>query len=204
MLDDKNKTVVKEILSTLKNEVEILFFISKTCEYCPQERELLNQISEVSKVKISELDLNSDEAKKYEVTEAPTLIFSKNPNIRIMGLPSGHEFRNFLDTILMIDSQETKLGDDVKAELKKIDKKVDIKVFVTPTCPYCPTAVFTAHQFALENSKVISTMVEATEFPKLAQKHGVMSVPKTIVNDKIGWEGAAPPNVSLKKLMELL
>ena len=202
MLDDKNKTEVKKILSPLKSEVELLFFVSETCEYCPQEKELLSQISEVSTVKVRELNIKSDEAKKLKVTSAPVVVFSKYPNIKFMGLPSGHEFRNFLDTILMVDSGKTELKDEVKLELKKLDKEVDLKVFVTPTCPYCPQAVFIAHQFAMENPKVTSTMVESMEFPDLAQKHGVMSVPKTVINDEKSWEGAAPAHAVLKKIME--
>jgi hypothetical protein len=34
--------------------------------------------------------------------------------------------------------------------------------------------------------------VEANEFPDLAQRYGVMAVPKTVVNDRIGFEGALP------------
>jgi glutaredoxin len=36
-----------------------------------------------------------------------------------------------------------------------------------PTCPYCPKAVRTAHQFAMENPHIVADMVEATEFAEL-------------------------------------
>jgi hypothetical protein len=34
--------------------------------------------------------------------------------------------------------------------------------------------------------------VEATEFPDLAQRYMVMAVPKTVVNDRVSFEGAMP------------
>jgi hypothetical protein len=42
--------------------------------------------------------------------------------------------------------QDTSAGtndipDDLRAKIVAIDKPVDIKVFVTPTCPYCPGTV---------------------------------------------------------------
>lgn len=204
MLDEKNKAAVKDILSKMKDDVEVMFFTSKDCKYCPNEKKLLSDIAKVSNLKIKELDLKSEEAKKYGVEHAPAVIFSKNPQIRFVGLPSGHEFRNFLDTILMVSGHDTEIKDEVKEGLKELKEPVDIKVFVTPTCPYCPAAVHTAHQFAALSDKVTSTMIEATEFPELSQKHGVMSVPKIVINDNKSWEGAVPEHIFLKKIKEAL
>jgi len=58
---------------------------------------------------------------------------------------------------------------------------VDIKVFVTPSCPHCPRAVALAHRMAVESPHIRATCVEATEFMDLAQKYRVTGVPKTIV-----------------------
>jgi predicted DsbA family dithiol-disulfide isomerase len=34
--------------------------------------------------------------------------------------------------------------------------------------------------------------VDATEFPDLAQQYGVRAVPRTIVNDRVSFDGAYP------------
>ncbi|MBR9689984.1 MAG: glutaredoxin [Candidatus Altiarchaeota archaeon] len=204
MLDEKNQSAVKEILSSMEKEVELLLFTKDKCKFCPIEKELLAQISEIGKVKVSEFSLDSNEAKKYGVEIAPTVVFKDKPNMRISGIPSGHEFRPFLDTLIMVSNGKTELSNELKAELKKIDKSVEIKVFVTPTCPYCTKMVFAAHQFAMENANIQSTMVEATEFPELSQKNSVMSVPKTVLNDTTSFEGAVPEHIFIKKILELL
>ena len=49
-----------------------------------------------------------------------------------------------------------------------------------------------AHKFAMESDFITADMVEAMEFPHLAQKYGVMGVPKTVANEKGVLEGSVP------------
>jgi predicted DsbA family dithiol-disulfide isomerase len=49
-----------------------------------------------------------------------------------------------------------------------------------------------AHKLAMENDLVRADMVEATEFPHLANKYRVRGVPLTVVNDRTFIEGARP------------
>jgi predicted DsbA family dithiol-disulfide isomerase len=50
-----------------------------------------------------------------------------------------------------------------------------------------------AHQFALESDLITADMVEATEFPHLAQRYSVRAVPRTIINETGVIEGSLPP-----------
>lgn len=61
-----------------------------------------------------------------------------------------------------------------------------------------------AHQFAMESDKITADMVEAMEFPHLAQRYGVMGVPKTVANDKSVAEGALPEQHLLANIMDLV
>jgi predicted DsbA family dithiol-disulfide isomerase len=63
--------------------------------------------------------------------------------------------------------------------------------------------VLLAHKLALASDKVTAAMVEATEFPHLANKYQVYGVPRTVVNDVIHIEGAAPESMLLDKLAVL-
>jgi hypothetical protein len=49
-----------------------------------------------------------------------------------------------------------------------------------------------AHQLAVASDLIRGDCVEATEFPDLAQRYSVMAVPKTVVNDRVSFEGALP------------
>ena len=45
---------------------------------------------------------------------------------------------------------------------------------------------------AVESERVTVDVVEASEFPDLARRYGVRSVPRTIVNGERAVEGALP------------
>jgi predicted DsbA family dithiol-disulfide isomerase len=57
---------------------------------------------------------------------------------------------------------------------------------------------------AVASDMVSAEMVEATEFPHLAQKYRVMGVPRSIINEKVHIEGAAPEPMVLDKIREAL
>jgi glutaredoxin-like protein len=117
---------------------------------------------------------------------------SKAYGIYYYGMPTGYEFGSLIEDIISVSSSESGLLPKSRDAIKKIDKDVDIKVFVTPSCPYCPKAVLTAHRLALENPKIKASMIEATEFMELSEKYGVMGVPKVVINGSTSFEGAIP------------
>jgi len=49
-----------------------------------------------------------------------------------------------------------------------------------------------AQHMAIASPKVRAECIEATEFPELARRYQVMAVPKIVINDKVGFEGALP------------
>jgi predicted DsbA family dithiol-disulfide isomerase len=49
-----------------------------------------------------------------------------------------------------------------------------------------------AHHLAVASEWIRGDCVEATEFPDLARRYMVMAVPKTVVNDRVSFEGAVP------------
>jgi alkyl hydroperoxide reductase subunit AhpF len=76
--------------------------------------------------------------------------------------------------------------------------------FFTPTCPFCPQAVVLGHKMALGGERVTSSMVEVVEFPYLAYRYGVRAVPKIVINDAVGVEGAIPEDFLVQKVVEVL
>jgi glutaredoxin-like protein len=204
MLNPEQKQTVKKILEPLKKEVELVLFTSDDCEHCDTEKELLSELAGLGKVKVTEDTLGSKLAKEMGVESAPMLLFRDEPGVRFAGLPSGHEFRTLLDLTLMVAKGDSGLNPETRKTVAGIKSPVEILVFITPTCPYCPMAVFKAHQFAIENPKFTSTMVEAIEFPELSRKHQVMSVPKVVINGKASFVGAVPETKFLEKIREAL
>ncbi len=61
-----------------------------------------------------------------------------------------------------------------------------------------------AHRLAMESEWITADMVEATEFPHLANKYQVYGVPRTVINETIHIEGAVPEPVLVNKVMQVL
>lgn len=45
---------------------------------------------------------------------------------------------------------------------------------------------------AVESSRVTADVIEATEFPDLARRYMVRSVPKVVINEEVEFVGALP------------
>ncbi|USG99479.1 thioredoxin family protein [Thermococcus argininiproducens] len=221
LISDGDKKIIKEeFFSKLVNPVKIIVFIGKeNCQYCDQLKQLVHEISELSDLvtyEIHDFDNEKDLAEKYRIDVAPAVVITqdgKDLGVRYFGLPAGHEFGSFLEDIVDVSKGETDLLEETKEVLRGINKDVQIYVFVTPTCPYCPMAVRMAHKFAIENAlggndKILGDMIEAIEFPGLAEQYNVMAVPKVVIRvngeDKVSFEGAYPEKMFLEKLLEAL
>jgi len=204
--EEDKKEISKIFESRLKGDVNIMVFTSNdksVCMYCKETVDLLNELASLSnKIKIKKYDINenSKEAKFMGIDKVPAIVLGGKVihNLYYFGIPTGYEFASLLEDIIDVSAGETRLSPSTKEALKKINKPVDIKVFVTPTCPWCPRAVRTAHQFTIENNKIKSSMIEATEFPELSQSYEVMAVPKIVINEKESFEGAQPEEVFLE------
>ncbi|MCX8192570.1 MAG: thioredoxin family protein [Nitrososphaeria archaeon] len=194
----------------LENDVRIVLITKKEdCEYCETARQLVEEISLISeKLKPEFYDLEKDKEliSKWRIDKVPaTLLFGEKEYwVRFFGLPSGYEFTTFIEDIIDVSRRTSRLSPKTKDVLKKIDKPIHIQVFVTPSCPYCPRVVRLAHQFAIENTMITGDMIESLEFQDLARHYNVLSVPKTVVNDEIFFEGAVPEPIFLQQVLKAL
>lgn len=179
----------------LVNPVTLTMFTQELeCDYCQEARELAQELGSLSdKIKVEVLDFVKDKEKasEYGVDKVPAIVIRgpKGNHVNFFGIPAGYEFNTLVKDIVQLSRGQTDLSPETRQALSNVKAPVHIKVFVTPTCPYCPGAVSLAHQFAMENSNIIADMIEINEFPQLAIKYGVMGVPKTVINENIEMLG---------------
>jgi predicted DsbA family dithiol-disulfide isomerase len=64
--------------------------------------------------------------------------------------------------------------------------------------------VVLAHKLAIASKWITADMVEASEFPHLANKYQVYGVPRTVINEVIHIEGAAPEQMLMTDLMTVM
>lgn len=199
---------LREIFIDLKQPVTALLFTSQDeCAYCEQTRQLLEEVTaldEKFELRVADMDEEADLARQYKIDKTPALaLLTKDGDelidhgIRFYGIPSGHEFTSLIHDLVLVSTRETGLTEKTRAFLAGLDKPVHLQVFVTPTCPYCPSAVVLAHRMALASPMVTADMVEANEFPELSEQFGVSGVPHTIINNGKGELLGANPEEAL-------
>jgi len=149
---------------------------------------------------------DTDKVKRYKIDKIPATVVEgeKDYGIRFYGIPAGYEFVSLIGSMMAVSKGESDLSEETKAALGKLKDAVHIQVFVTLTCPYCPSAVEMAHKLAIASDLITADMVESAEFPHLSHKYNVMSVPKVIINEDIQFEGALPEKEFVENVMKIL
>ena len=211
-LDDQIKAELSKQLSVLTKNVKLIMFTQELeCQYCRETKQILTELSEVSdKISLEVKNFINDkaDAEKFGVDKIPATVVvdenGKDYGIKFYGIPSGYEFASLLEDIKLLGTGITGFDPQTENEIKNLDSDVHMQVFVTPTCPYCPQAVITAHKFAYLNDRVKSDMIESTEFPHLSNKYNVRGVPRTVINENTFIEGAAPEQMVFDKVKEAL
>ena len=171
------------------------------CQTCEPFREIAEALVDASadKLSLTILDDYEGEVPLLEVTSP-----GQEARIRFQGLPAGLEFAALLETIEHLSGGDSGLSPDSLASLEGLKEDLELMVFVTPTCPYCPGAVTMANRMAMASEHVRAVAVEANEFPALSQRFGVRGVPQTVVNQSGVFVGALPEAEFLGRALALV
>lgn len=208
---------VKREMSKLKDKVVLKLFTDyktqedgmklRKCMACDGTSELLKTLEDLSdgKLKIEEISTeeNKEEANRFKVTKIPAILFvDKNDKeiIRYLANPTGSELVPFLNSIQYFSGVRPYYADQILTHLKKIDKS-KMKIFITPTCPYCPATVPVLTLFAIvSKGKITVEVIDVNMNPDLGMKYKVQGVPHTVVNEKDHIYGMFSPQDLLDKL----
>ena len=207
LIDEKAKIELQPVLAMLVNPVKLIFFTQKNaCPGCEAQEELLRDLTALSKkleLEVYDFVLNGDQVMNYRIDKIPAtaVIGERDNGIRFYGLTAGYEFASLLEAVMMVSSGQSDLDPQLEELVKSIKTPVHMQVMVTLTCPYCPNMVHVAHQFAYLNENIRADMVEASEFPPIAQKYNVTGVPKTIINETRELVGMQPEEEFLRQVV---
>jgi thioredoxin family protein len=61
--------------------------------------------------------------------------------------------------------------------------------------------VLLAYRCALATPRITARGIEASEFPALANRHGVLAVPAIAIDDRSAWVGNVPEDVFVERLV---
>lgn len=205
-ITEKTRKLLRQELAVMKEPVTIVAVLSDEIDepfslFC---RKLLQELSALSDKIIPVFEKpGSITAEKYKVSRTPTLLVAPERfSIRFSGAPAGEETRTFLITLLMASVGKTILSDASKLRLAELKENRSIKVFVSPTCPYCPTQVLLAVCAAMEKADLVKTeIIDIYENRDLASEYNAFSVPQVFIDEHLVGMGLQPEEVFIEEVM---
>jgi glutaredoxin-like protein len=210
LLSDQDREVVKKHLAEITEPVTLLFFTQTIGgpETAAITKQILGELAELSeKVRVEEVNviLDKERVAQYGIEGVPAIALlrgDEDTRMRFLGAPAGYEFMSLVEAVILAGTGNSGLSDESKQLVAQhVTGPIDIKVFVTPTCPHCPRAVTLAHKLAVESPYIHAACVEATEFMDLSRRYRVTGVPKTIVNDTVEILGAVPEDAFVRSVV---
>jgi thioredoxin reductase (NADPH) len=116
----------------------------------------------------------------------------------------GEEARTFLETLILVGMGQSNLSEQSRNVIRRIDSPRRIKVFVSPTCPYCPQQAVNALKAVIELPEQLSLeIIDIQCEPELANQYAAQSVPQAFANDILIGHGAQPEEVFALSLQKL-
>ena len=217
LIDEKTMAQIRERLAeTLVDQVELRLYRRADsgalilpgglgCPTCDAAEELARALVDAApdKVQLTVIDAIQDSTGVETVPSLSVGLPGEVARITFQGLPAGYEFATLLDAVERTSSGESGLSEEVAERLAGLEAEVELMVFVTPTCPYCPGAASMANRMALASTKVRALVVAANEYPDLAERYQVRGVPRTVVNRSGAFVGALPEGQFIESVLSL-
>ena len=199
---------LKATFEQLPNAMPLYLFSAKGHEdvFTHANREVIRAFRQLSsKITLREYGLDHALAKKWNVMHSPTLLIAPEKySIHWLGAPMGEEARTFLEILILIGLGQSQLSEQSLKVIKRIDSARQIKIFVSPTCPYCPQQAINGVKAAIELPDLVSLeIIDIQSEPELANQYSAQSVPQAFANDILIGQGAQPEEVFISSLQKL-
>lgn len=205
---DQARRKLTKLFGNMEHEVPLVLFTMPliNSQYNDAVRAVIRAIRELSdKVRLREYDLSHQLAKQYKVSHCPTLLFDpEHFSIRWLGAPVGQEGRPLVEALIMLGSRNPEISGPSQNVLGKITTPRAIKLFVSPTCPFCPQQAVNALKAAIAKPELISLeIIDIQANPELTAQYNAFSVPVCFANDVMIARGAQQEELFMASLEKL-
>lgn len=199
---------LRRTFEQLPNDIPLLLFVDKGSDdvFAQATRQVIRAFRELSpRITLKEYQLNHELARRYQVVSSPTLLVAPGKyDIRWLGAPMGEEARTFLEILILVGLGKSNLSEASAKVIRRIDAPRRVKVFVSPTCPYCPQQAVNAVKAAIEVPEQVSLeIIDIQCEPELANQYSAQSVPQTFANDILIGQGAQSEEVFALSLQRM-
>lgn len=195
MLDQAIKQQLKQYLSNLKEEVQLVVSLDES-KASNDIQSLANEIAELSDlVTVTRDDAASARRPVMTVTNP-----KKGTQLRFAGLPMGHEFTSLVLALLHSGGHPIKLEAETIEQIAKLNKKLDVEIFISLSCQNCPDVVQAFNMMSAINPDICTTMIDGALFQDEVKSRDIMAVPSVFVNGELFGQGRMSLTEILNKI----
>jgi alkyl hydroperoxide reductase subunit AhpF len=140
ILQARDQAAVRQEFQRMQGPVKLVVFSQELVagDLCRQNEQLIREVAELDDritVEVLNPAIDRERAEAYGIDDVPATVVegARDYGLRFLGIPSGYEFSNLIDSIIVASSGETGLSDTTKTSLAGLTSDVTIKVFSTPT-----------------------------------------------------------------------
>ncbi|MEX2147135.1 MAG: hypothetical protein WED01_09010 [Candidatus Rokuibacteriota bacterium] len=140
ILQTRDEEAVRKEFERIGGPVKLVVFSQAlaAADLCRQNEQLVKEVAALNaqiSVEVLNLAIDRDRASAYKVDQVPAIVVegARDYGIRFFGIPSGYEFSNLIDAIILVSTGEPQLTEQTKTSLGALAGDVEIKVFSTPT-----------------------------------------------------------------------
>ncbi|MEZ5632082.1 MAG: alkyl hydroperoxide reductase subunit F [Burkholderiaceae bacterium] len=194
MLDDDLKQQLAAYLERVKEPFELVATLGSD-DKSKEMRELLELIASLS----DKITLRTD----GQDTRVPSFALQKpgsTARLRFAAIPLGHEFTSLVLALLWTGGHPPKVEDDVLAQAKALDAKLDFEVYMSLSCHNCPDVVQALSLLAIVNPGVTTTVIDGGMFQKEVEEREIMGVPAVYEGGKMFHSGRTSLEEILRKV----
>lgn len=197
LLNDALRGQIKSVLDRMENEVTLISIVDESDSKSLELRDLVLDVADLGdklNVQIYIKGENKEIEAKINANKFPVVAFLDKDGvyrgIKFHGVPGGHELNSFLLAIYNLAGPGQAIDEKVLADIKALNKKVNVKVAVSLACHLCPEVVVGAQRIGIENENIEVEMLDIALFPEIKEEFNVMSVPAIIVDNEKLYFGA--------------
>lgn len=140
-LNERDQAAVRTEFANLGGPVRLVVFSQELIagDLCRQNAQLMREVADLADGKATVEVLNPvidrERAEAYGVDQVPATVVegARDYGIRFYGIPSGYEFSNLIDAMIVASTGTPQLAEATRDSLAALAADVQIKVFSTPT-----------------------------------------------------------------------
>lgn len=140
ILTERDEAAVRKEFERLVGPVKLTVFSQELVagDLCRENEQLVREVAALSdKLSVEVLNpaIDREQAEAYGVDRVPALAVegARDYGLRFFGIPSGYEFTNLIDSIVLASTGEPALAEATRTALAELAVPVHIRVFSTPT-----------------------------------------------------------------------